>query len=177
MGAATCVVIIFISVLSVRLAAAEVLGLTEAQKNSWILTVYGLTGGLSLALILPYRQPLLLTGNISVLIFVTRPGTQLAYAELVGACVLTGATVLMVGVLRLITRLAAWMPVPIVFGLLAGAVVSFVTGTYDQLRKVPILVSSVFLAYLLSRCLLGRRVPAIFTAVYYPHLHSGEEMW
>ena len=44
--------------------------LSEAETSSWILAVYGLPGLLGLVLAIRYRQLLLLTGNVFVLIFI-----------------------------------------------------------------------------------------------------------
>ncbi len=81
--------------------------LSAAETTSWILALYGLPGLLSLWLTLRYRQPLLLTGNIFVLIFVASLGGRLGYPELVGASIVAGASVLLFSALGLTARLAA----------------------------------------------------------------------
>lgn len=164
-GAATRNIIIFITVLSIPLSAANTLGLSETQTSSWILSLYGLSGLLSLVLAFWYRQPLLLTGNLFVVIFISRLGTQLSFPELIGASILAGAVVLLVSLLGLNEKLAAWIPMPIIFGLLAGAVFSFVSNIFNQMGGAPILIGGTFLAYLLSRRFLERRIPAIFPAL------------
>jgi benzoate membrane transport protein len=164
-GAAVRSVIIFIAVLSVPLSAAESLALSEPQTTSWLLALYGLSGLLTLALTLIYRQPLLLTGNLFVIFFVTRLADQLAYQEIIGAAIIAGAAVLLFGVLGLTDRLADWIPVPIVYGLLAGVMLTFVADIFNQMTDEPILVGSIFITYLLSRRFLGRQVPAIFPAL------------
>jgi benzoate membrane transport protein len=52
------------------LAVAQEMDLSEAETSSWIRAVYGLPGLLGLVLAIRYRQPLLLTGNVFVLIFI-----------------------------------------------------------------------------------------------------------
>jgi benzoate membrane transport protein len=118
-----------------------------------------------LGLTIVYRQPLLLTGNLFVIFFVTRLADQLAYPEIIGAAVIAGVVVLTLGVLGLTDRLTDWIPVPIVYGLLAGVVLTFVADIFTQMTNEPILVGSIFITYLLSRRFLGRRVPAIFPAL------------
>jgi predicted benzoate:H+ symporter BenE len=107
-------------VLSLPLAAAQEMRLSAAETTSWILALYGLQG---LLLTIRYRQPLLLTGNIFVLIFIASRGGRLGYPELVGASIVAGAGVLLFSAPGLTARLAAWIPAPIVLGLLAGAVI------------------------------------------------------
>jgi benzoate membrane transport protein len=164
-GAATRAVIIFITVLSLPLAAADTLDLTASQTSTWILALYGLSGFLSLMLTFRYRQPLLLTGNLFVVIFINRLGNEFSFPELIGASILAGAIIFLISLLGLMERLANWIPVPIVFGLLAGAVVSFVADIFNQMGDAPILVGGTFLTYIISRGILGRRIPAIFPAL------------
>jgi len=157
--------ILFIAVLAVPLAAAQELGLSESETTSWILVVYGLTGLFSLGLALFYQQPLLLTGNLFALIFVASLGGEFSYAEIIGAFVVTGAGVLIISLLGLTRRLASWLPAPIVFGLLAGAILPFVVRIFNFLGEEPILIGGTFLAYLLGYRFLNNRVPAILPAL------------
>ncbi len=165
LGAAIPLTIFPIAVLSLPLAAAQEMRLSAAQTTSWILTLYGLPGLLGLVLTILYRQPLLLTGNIFVLIFIASLGGRLSYPELVGASILAGASVVLLSALGLTGRLAAWIPAPIVLGLLAGAVMPFVSGIFTSLGNAPALVGGTVLAYFLSRRVLGSRLPAILPAL------------
>ena len=165
LGAAIPLTIFPIAVLSLPLAAAQEMRLSAAQTTSWILALYGLPGLLGLVLTILYRQPLLLTGNIFVLIFIASLGDRLSYPELVGASIVAGASVVLLGALGLTGRLAAWIPAPIVLGLLAGAVMPFVSDIFTSLGDAPALVGGTVLAYFLSRRVLGSRLPAILPAL------------
>lgn len=165
LGTAVPLAIFPVAVLSLPLAAAQEMRLSAAETTSWILALYGLPGLLSLWLTLRYRQPLLLTGNIFVLIFIASLGGRLGYPELVGASIVAGASVLLFSALGLTARLAAWIPAPIVLGLLAGAVMPFVSDIFTSLGDSPALVGGTVLAYFLSRRVLGFRLPAILPAL------------
>lgn len=165
LGTAIPLIILSIATLSIPLAAAQKMQLSEAEATSWILALYGLPGLLSFALAIRYRQPLLLTGNVMVLIFIASLASHLSYPELVGASIVAGASVVLVSALGLTGRLAAWIPAPIVFGLLAGAVIPFVSGIFTSLGDAPALVGGAFLAYLWGRRSLGTRLPAILPAL------------
>jgi len=165
LGTAIPLIILFIAVLSIPLAAAQEMRLSEAETSSWILVVYGLPGLLGLVLAIRYRQPLLLTGNVFVLIFIASLGARLSYPELVGASIVAGASVVLISALGFTGRLAAWIPAPIVLGLLAGAVMPFVSGIFTSLGDAPALVGGAFLAYLLGHRYLGARLPAILPAL------------
>ncbi|HYN69180.1 MAG TPA: benzoate/H(+) symporter BenE family transporter [Candidatus Eisenbacteria bacterium] len=149
--------------------------LSGAQTSSWIVVIYGLPAIPSVVLAYRYRQPLLLTGNVFAIIFFASLGDQFSFAELSGASLLAGAIVLVAAAFGLTRHLAAWIPAPIVQGLIAGAIMPFVAGIFSALSttdergvavapRVPAMVGAAFLAYLLSRRFLGARLPPIFPA-------------
>jgi benzoate membrane transport protein len=158
-------IILPVAILSIPLAAAQEMDLSEAETSSWILAVYGLPSLLGLVLTIRYRQPLLFTGNVFVLIFIASLGGQLSYPEIVGASIVAGACVLLVSALGLTDWLVGWIPAPIVLGLLAGAVMPFVSGIFTSLEDAPAMVGGAFLAYLWGYRRLGGGVPAILPAL------------
>jgi len=165
------VVIVFLAVLSIVLTAAgpHGMGLSDRRTSGWIALVYGLPMIPSLVLTLRYRMPLLLTGNVFALIFFVSLGNRIGFPELAGASILAGAIVLATAILGLTGRLAAWIPAPIVQGLIAGAVTPFVVNIFSSLStsggaRVPIMVGCAVLGYLLSQRLLGTRLPPILPA-------------
>jgi benzoate membrane transport protein len=162
------VAIVFLAVLSIVLTAAgpDGMGLSERRTSGWIALVYGLPMIPSLVLTLRYRMPLLLTGNVFALIFFVSLGDRISFPELAAASILAGAIVLVTAMLGLTGRLAAWIPAPIVQGLIAGAVVPFVVNIFSSLStsggvQVPIMVGWAVLAYLVSQRVLGTRLPPI----------------
>lgn len=164
-AAGLSVSVIFVAVLSLPLATAAELGLDPAETMSWLVAVYGVAGVLSLLLALRYRQPLLLTGNIFILLFIDRLGVRLAWPELVGAAVVAGVVVLAFGPLGLTEALTRWIPAPIVFGLLAGLVLGFFVRMFDVLEQAPLLVGGTVAVYLVARRITEPQVPAILPAL------------
>lgn len=163
-GASLPLVAIFLAVLTIPLAAAPGLGLTSGQLSGWIFATYGVPALLSFALAARYRQPLLVTGNVAVIIFVASLGGQMAFAEIVGGAIVAGIAVAAIGATGLVRPVARWFPLPIVLGLIAGIVLPFVAGIFDQLAQEPLLVGVTVGAYLLSVRFLGKRVPPVLTA-------------
>lgn len=164
-GAALSLGAIFVAVLGFPLDAAPRLGLSAEETSSWILALYGIPSLVSLGLIWRYRQPLLVTGNVFVIIFVLLLGGDLRWEELVGATMVAGVIVLLLGVTGLTDRLSALIPPPIVFGLLAGAVMPFVADLFTSATEATLLVGATFGTYLASQALLGSRVPPILPAL------------
>jgi benzoate membrane transport protein len=164
LGAALSLFTVATSVITIPLAAAEQLALPRPQITAWIVAIYGLPSVLGLVLALRYRQPLLLTGNIFVLIFIVSLNGRLGFAELAGAAMAAGAVVIILNLLGLNGLLAEWVPAPVVMGLLAGSVLPFVTGIFTVLGQEPIIIGGAFAAYLLSSLFLSK-VPPIFAAL------------
>src|SRR5262245_34328443 len=170
------VAIIFFAVLGIGLTAAGRYGprLTVARTAGWTGERCGFPTAIRLVLTLRTRQPLLLTANIFAIIFVVSLGDQFAFPELVAAAILAGAVVLVASFFGLTGRIAAAIPAPIVYGLIAGAVMPFVVNIFTFLSTsqdgarlpydVPLMVGGALLAYLLSQRLFGERVPPILPA-------------
>ena len=156
---------IYTAVLGIPLEAASTLGLSSAETSSWIMVIYGLASAVSIVLILRYGQPLVVTGNIFILIFVLLLGGELSWAELVGATMVAGIIVLVLGLTGLTQRLALVLPAPIVYGLLAGAVLGLLADSFTALGTSTLLVGATFAAYFLSRAFAGDRVPALLSAI------------
>jgi benzoate membrane transport protein len=168
------IAIVFGAVLSIVLTAAgpNGLGLSDRQTSSWIALIYGLPMIPSLILTLRYREPLLLTGNVFALIFFASLGDRVSFPALAGAAMLAGAIVLATAVFGLTRRIAALIPVPIVNGVIAGAVLPFVIGIFSFIStadshtglSVPIMVGTAVVVFLVAQLVLGTRLPAILPA-------------
>lgn len=156
---------IYTAVLGIPLEAASTLELSSAETSSWIMAIYGLASAVSIVLIVRYRQPLVVTGNIFILIFVLLLGGELRWAELVGATMVAGIIVLVLGATGLTHRLALVLPAPIIYGLLAGAVLGLLADSFTALGDATLLVGATFAGYFLSRAFAGDRVPALLVAI------------
>jgi benzoate membrane transport protein len=169
------ITIVYFAVLGIVLTAAGPHGLhlTDAETSAWIAVLYGLPTLIALAMTIRFRQPLLITGNIFAIIFFASLGDRLSFAELVGASTVAGAVVLAAAIFGLTDRIAQWLPAPIVYGLIAGAVMPFVTDVFTSLStsrdgvpipaEVPLMVGAALLAYLVSQR-IETRMPPILAA-------------
>jgi benzoate membrane transport protein len=170
--AGATVAIVFLAVLSIMLTAAGPAGLdlSDDRTSGWIVVVYGLPMIPSLVLTLRHRVPLLLTGNIFALIFFVSLGHRVGFAELVGASMVAGAVILVTAILGVTGQLARWIPMPIVNGLIAGAVMPFVIDLFTSLSpsggnaRLAIVVGAALVGYLLSQRFLGTRLPPVLPA-------------
>jgi benzoate membrane transport protein len=151
--------------IAIPLATSQALGLTANQTGAWLLALYGIPGLLSLGLTAIYRQPLLLAWHTVVVAFLASLAGQVPYTDLLGATVVGGLVVALLGALGLTARIAALVPAPVVFAVVAANVLPFVVGIFEAMGGAPLVIAGTLLAYLLGRRFLTARVPPVLPAV------------
>lgn len=165
LGVSLAMVTLASSLIAVPLSAAGQLNLAGGQMTAWVISIYTIPCLLGLLLSLYFRQPLLLTGNIFVLIFVVSLQGRVPFAELAGASMVAGAAVVAITGLGLTEHLAQLIPEPVVVGLLAGSTLPFVAGIFTGMGSEPVVIGLAFLAFIVGKKYLDNRVPAIFLAL------------
>lgn len=164
-GTAVPMIILPIVVLSFPVTAASQIGLSSRQLSSWIVALYGIPALLGIFLAYRYKQPLLLTGNVFIMIFMASIGDEYRFSDLVGATMLAGLAVVLVSVLGLTDRLSRVIPPPIVLGLLAGAVLPFVVDLFSFLGDQPAIIGPTLVAWLAGQLFLGKQIPPVLPAL------------
>jgi benzoate membrane transport protein len=150
--------------LSLPIEASRSLGLAESETAAWILALWAVSGIVGLVVSIKARVPLLLTGNLFVMILVLRVGAQYQWSDLVGASLVAGVIVLAGSRSNLTDRLSSWLPPGIIYGLLIGAVLPFLLDMFSLTSQHPWVVTSAVATYLASRARFPG-IPAILPAV------------
>ncbi len=139
---------------------------TTGQTISWLFAVYFFGGLLSLVLALKYKQPITGAWSIPAAVML---GTTLTYFNInqaAGAYLIAGIMVLILGFSGLIGKVMRWIPLPIVMGMIAGAMIRFGTGIISSLQGMPIICGAALLGYLVSTR-LSRKIPNILGALVF----------
>lgn len=165
LGTAVPMIILPIVVLSFPVTAAAQMGLSSTELSSWILALYGIPSVIGIVLSWRYQQPLLLTGNVFIMVFIVSIDDEHRFSDLVGATMLAGLAVVILSVLGMTDRLSRLLPPPVVLGLLAGAVLPLAIDIFSFLGNEPLIVGATFLAYLAGQRLQGERVPPVLPAL------------
>jgi benzoate membrane transport protein len=148
-----------------HIAVSEQLGLSTAQTSSWIFIVWFSGAVSSIATSLYFRQPIPITWTIPGLIYLGTLADRFSFAELVGANLVAGLLLLILGLLGVGGRIMRWLPLPIIMGMFGGSILAYVT------RMVAAAVDDVAVAgttvgcYLLGRFIGNTRVPPVGLAV------------
>lgn len=163
-GIATFAIYIFMG-LPVQLAVFAQLGLTAAESSSWLVVTWTTTGVVSLAVALYLRQPVSITLSIPGMIYLGTLGTQYTFGQLALANLLAGVVILALGAAGVGQRVLRWFPLPIVMGMFAGTIISFVTRLIDATVNDLSIAGPAVAAYLLGRAVDNVRVPPVGLAV------------
>ncbi|MDQ0376033.1 benzoate/H(+) symporter BenE family transporter [Amycolatopsis thermophila] len=142
-------------------------GLSPAQLASWIFGVFFLNGILTVLASWLYRRPLAFFWTIPGTVVVGGSLTHLAWAEVLGAFVVTALLILLIGLTGWVRAVMAALPMPIVMAMVAGVFLKFgldlVTSIgVDPAVAVPMVVVFVLL---LAVPAAGKRMPPILGAL------------
>lgn len=152
---------------AIILAAGAQGGLDPGQLVSWIAGVFVLNGIITIAMSLAYRQPLGFAWTIPGTVLVGSALSELSWPEVIGAFLLTGLLILVLGLSGLVRRATAAAPMPIVMAMVAGVFLTFGTGLVRALASDAAIAAPMVVAFLALSALpgLGRWMPPILGAM------------
>lgn len=141
------------------------LGLSIGQTSSWIFIVWFSGAVSSIALSLWYRLPIPITWTIPGLIYLGTLAQRFSFAELVGADLVAGAALVVLGLLGVGGQLMRWLPLPIVMGMFGGSILGYVTRMVAATVEDLTVAGTSVACYLVGRLLANPRVPPVGLAV------------
>ena len=98
-------------------------GLTEADLASWIFAAFAVNGMLTVLMSVVFRQPLAFFWTIPGTVLVGAALPTLGFAEVIGAYLLTGVLLVVLGLTGWVKQIMDRLPMPIVMGMVAGVFV------------------------------------------------------
>lgn len=152
---------------AVILAAGAAGALTQAELASWIFGVFFLNGILTTAASWIYRQPLGFFWTIPGTVVVGGSLGDLTWPEVIGAFIVSGILILLLGLTGWVRPVMAALPMPIVLAMVAGVFLHFgvelvLAVGADPGIAVPMVVVFVILS---AGGRLGRWMPATLGAL------------
>lgn len=170
LGAGLVAVLVgFTSSAAIIFQAAAAAGADAAQASSWLWALCLGCGLTSIGLSLYYRAPLLTAWSTPGAALLAGSLGSFSMAEAVGAFLLSAALITLSGVTGLFARLMQRIPQALAAAMLAGVLLRFGLDLFVAGGNQPLLVGSLFAAYLLSNSLAGalqevsQREPALIT--------------
>jgi benzoate membrane transport protein len=148
-----------------HIAVSGQLGLTTAQSSSWMFIVWFSGAVASIGLSLRYRQPIPITWTIPGLVYLGTLAGKYSLAEMVGASLVAGILIIVLGVLGVGARIMAWLPLPIVMGMFAGSILDYMTRMVGSTVSDVVVAGTTVAAFLLGRAIKSQKVPPLGFAV------------
>jgi len=148
-----------------HIAVSGQLGLSTAQTSSWIFVVWFSGAVATIWLSLQFRQPIPITWTLPGLVYLGTLADRFSFAEIIGANLVAGALLVVLGLSGVGSAIMRWLPLPIVMGMFGGSILTYV------LRMVTATVEDIAVAgtavgcYLAGRLLANPRVPPVGLAV------------
>ncbi|HYR37092.1 MAG TPA: benzoate/H(+) symporter BenE family transporter [Burkholderiales bacterium] len=142
-------------------------GLSESDIASWLFGGFFLNSLISVAFSLAYRQPLVFLWSIPGAVIVGPALGHLTLAEVVGAYLVTGVVMLLLGLSGWVRRAMQAVPMPIVMAMVAGVFLRFGTGLVHAFTADLAIAAAMCVVWLLFSVVprLGRAVPPLIAAL------------
>lgn len=100
-------------------------GLSKSDIASWIFGAFFINGFVGIAFSLLYRQPLVFLWSIPGAVLVGPALNHLSFPEVIGAFLVTGLLMLLLGLSGWVRRAMAAVPMPVVMAMVAGVFLRF----------------------------------------------------
>ena len=145
--------------------AARAAGATPAQTASWMWALGVGMGLTTIILSLRYRMPVLTAWSTpGAALLITGVG-GLPMAEIIGAFVLTGLAIVMIGLSGAFDRLMKRLPTALAAAMLAGVLLRFGLDAFGAMKSQFALVFAMFASYLVGRRVWPRFAVPVALAV------------
>jgi benzoate membrane transport protein len=142
-------------------------GLSETDIASWIFGGFFLNSLITIGFSLAYRQPLVFLWSIPGAVIVGPALTHFSFPEVIGAFLVAGAAMLVLGLSGWVRRAMDAVPMPIVMAMVAGVFLRFGVGlvqAFGQDLAIALSMTATWLA-LTAAPRLAARVPPLVGAL------------
>lgn len=150
----------------VTIKSATDAGYTQPQIVSWLFGIYVFGGLISLIMALKYKMPI--TGAYSI------PGASMlgvalvgfSFNEAAGAFIMAGIIVLLIGISGLMGKVMKWLPLPIVMGMIGGAMIRFGVNIVNSAVQTPIIGIATITGFLLVPKVIKKFPPVLAALIF-----------
>lgn len=146
----------FTSSAAIVIQAAQTLGAGAQEIGAWMLALGMGMGITCIGLSLHYRTPLATAWSTSGAAMLVAGGAGTSMGEAVAAFLVAAALIVVAGFSGWFEKLMKHLPMPIASGMLAGLLLRFGVEAFGAVRSAPLLVLTMFAAYLAARRLVPR---------------------
>lgn len=153
--------------LAILLAVAGKANFAADQLATWLFGAYAIGGLISVLTSYFYRQPSGIAFSIPGAILIGPALEHLSFAEVVGASLIAGVLITVLGLTGWARKVMSLCPLPVVMGMVCGVFLPFglkiITGFQDNFPIAASIVGAFLIASAVPA--IGRRVPPIIAAL------------
>ena len=141
--------------------------LADNLAVSWLTIIFIVGGVLTLIFALYYRQPVQFAFSIPAVAIIGNALQRYPFSDILGAVLISGIIVLLLGVTGLFKRVLKYVPIPVIQGMIAGALVTYGIAIIKSITNDPIVGGGTFLVFLIFSLIptISRRFPPILSAL------------
>ena len=121
--------------------------LSHLQTASWLFGIYFFGGLIGIVVPLLTGTPIAGAWSIPSAVLLTTLISQYKFTELIGAYLIAGVIIFLIGVFGLFEKLLARMPMELVMAMIAGALLHFATDMIESASNQPLVGGLTVLAY------------------------------
>ncbi|MGO4890477.1 benzoate/H(+) symporter BenE family transporter [Anaerobacillus sp. MEB173] len=147
------------------ITAAQNGNLLPEQTVSWLFGIYFIGGLIGIILPLLLGMPIAGAYSIPSAVLMTQAITQFSFEQVIGAYLIAGLLIFLIGLFGWFQTLLDWLPAEIVMAMIAGSMIHFATDMIQSIFVFPILGGAIVLSYFFFAKYL-RAIPPIVGALF-----------
>lgn len=153
--------------LAILFAVAQRGGLGDVEIMSWIAMGYGFAGIVTITMSLLFRQTIAFAWTIAGGVLMGPALEHLSFAEAVGAYLVTGLLLAVLGVTGLVKRIMALVPTPLIMAMMAGMFLSLGIGLVKSFAQEFWLAIAMVGTYVVVSAMpkIARNIPPVLAAL------------
>lgn len=129
------------------LEAASHGNFTATQTILWMFSVYVFGGIFSIIIPLYYRMPIVGAHSITGVAFLATVTAQFTFPELIGAYIMSGLLMLLIGYFGVFSKLLEYVPKQIIAVMLAGMITKYMVNFIVSVNQLPVVGGAALLSY------------------------------
>ncbi|QGU96893.1 benzoate/H(+) symporter BenE family transporter [Clostridium bovifaecis] len=145
----------------VTINAAKTVGFTTEQTVSWLFGIYVFGGLISLIMGAYYKKPIVGAFSIPGAAMLATSLAGFSFQEAAAAFMIAGLIDLLLGVTGVMGKVMKWLPLPIVMGMIAGAMIRFGTGIVTSTKDAPIIGGAALIGYFIIPKIIKKFPPIL----------------
>lgn len=134
---------------------------------SWLTIIFIVAGVFSIFASLYYRMPIQFGFSIPAVAIIGSALIRYQFSDILGAVLISGVIVLLLGVTGLFKWVLKYVPIPVIQGMIAGALITYGIAVVKAIVADPIVAGGTFLIFIVFSLIpvISKRFPPILSAL------------